>query len=233
MLISNHQKLAKQSSKELSVQIGNQTLENVQCEKLLGVNIDSNLSWSQHIKYVSQRVGLALKTLCRIKKFLPESARITFHNAYILPHMDYCSTVWGGASTDINRLFIMQKRSARIILDAHPRDNHEPLFTRLKWQSIHDRIKYRRCLLVHKSINNKLPVYMSNMFTKISDIHTRTTRASAQNLYIKKPKTELFKKSFAYEGAILYNNLPADIKLAGSVNTFKSMYFKQTSHTAF
>ncbi len=38
--------------------------------------------------------------------------------AYIMPHLDYCVTVWGECS-DLNKLVKLQKQAARIILDCH------------------------------------------------------------------------------------------------------------------
>ena len=49
--------------------------------------------------------------LCRIKKYLPHQARQTFYHSFILPHMDYCSTLWGDA-TAAERIHKLQKRAA-------------------------------------------------------------------------------------------------------------------------
>ena len=51
-----------------------------------------------------------------IKHFLPKWSKMMFYNAYIMPHFDYCVTVWGDCS-DLNKLTKLQKQAARIILD--------------------------------------------------------------------------------------------------------------------
>ena len=50
--------------------------------------------------------------------------RNLFFNAYILPHFDYCNTIWGHSSSEIQtRMLKLQKKAARNILDvdySHP-----------------------------------------------------------------------------------------------------------------
>ena len=42
-----------------------------------------------------------------------------YHNAYILPLVDYCCVVWGETTdSNIKRLYKLQKRAARVILNA-------------------------------------------------------------------------------------------------------------------
>ena len=47
-------------------------------------------------------------------------------------------------------------------------------------------------------------------------------RNSETDLSIKKPKTEFLKKTFGYSGAVLWNSLPQDVKMAESLISFKT-----------
>ena len=62
-------------------------------EKLLGVLIDNNLSWSTHIENTLKKCNTLLYLLGRIKQYLSIPIRTLFYNAYILPHLDYCCTI--------------------------------------------------------------------------------------------------------------------------------------------
>ena len=74
--------------------------------------------------------------------------------------MDYCSTVWSGvANYKLERLLILQKKSARIILDKDPREPHDMLFSQLHLLPIYSKLNFRRSMLVDKSINKLLPIY--------------------------------------------------------------------------
>ena len=73
-----------------------------------------------------KKCNFLLHLLNRIKCYLPIPTRKLFFNAYILPHIDNCCTVWGNinsALTDCMKK--LQKRAARIILDT-PRLHYVP-----------------------------------------------------------------------------------------------------------
>ncbi len=72
-----------------------QYLENVSTDKLLGVKINRNLSWEEHNNSIVRKVNSKLALLRGIKGCLPFEICKLFSGAHILPHMDYCSTVWG------------------------------------------------------------------------------------------------------------------------------------------
>ena len=62
--------------------------------KLLGLEIDEELSFSEHIttvcKQVSQRIGL----LKKIMNYLPLKQRLLYYNALIRPVINYASVLW-------------------------------------------------------------------------------------------------------------------------------------------
>ncbi len=105
--ITTCQKLHTLPVKELNITVKGQVLENVKQEKLLGLVVDQNLFWNSHITKVYKTESMLLARFRCIKPFLLTDARIKFCNAFILPHFDYCSTVWGSANLD--QLFKLQK----------------------------------------------------------------------------------------------------------------------------
>ena len=185
MLISTAQNLRHQSQKSLSVYIRSKKLENVDKQKILGVTVDNKIYWSPHISCIVKKISTYIKVLYRIKNLLPIFSRKTYYNSFISSHMNYCSTVWSGASSNqIERLFILQKRIARVILDKEPREPHEILFTQLQWHPIHSWVNLRRCMMVYRCINRQVPDYLQNMFYKASETRARTTRSSSHNLVL-------------------------------------------------
>ena len=72
--------------------------------------------------------------LRKIRRFLPNEQRILYYNAVIKQLMLYESTVWSNCSSDnIMRVFKLQKRAARVILEADTRSNSVKLFKKLEW----------------------------------------------------------------------------------------------------
>ena len=114
------------------------------------------LSWSSHVQKTHTTIARLIALLCRINKYLPHQARQTFYHSFILPHMDYCSTLCGDASA-AERIHKLQKRAARVITDSPYRTPSAPLFEQLRWLSLPDRVKYRKALLVFKSVKGLAP----------------------------------------------------------------------------
>ena len=129
ILIGTSQRLSRCQS-NLEIIVNNQLIECSETEKLLGIKIDQCLNFVKHIDYVCQNVTSKISLLSKIKQYLPLETRILYYNAYILPVLDYCLTVWGSTSKyQLDRLLKLQKRAARIILDM-PQTPHQCLFLR-------------------------------------------------------------------------------------------------------
>ena len=81
-------------------------------------------------KKVSQRIAV----LKKIKRNLPLSERKLYFNALIEPITLYGSCAWCTASEEnVNRVSTLQKRVARIILDAKIRERSKLRSRRLNW----------------------------------------------------------------------------------------------------
>ena len=69
------------------------------------------------------------------------------------------------------------------------------------------------------------PHYLCNDVTMIVDVHGYNTRsAENMNLYVPKYTKEICKRSFAYKGSMLWNDLPHEVKESSSLDAFKSNY---------
>ena len=201
-------------------------LDNSTNEKLLGVTVDNHLSFKMHIENTLKKCNSLLYLLLRIKSFLNLDTRKLFFNAYILPHIDYCCTVWGNSSMFmLDKILKFQKRAARIILDKNFDEPSADLFRQLHWMTIYERIEYKTSLLVYKGINKNSPHYISSKFSYVSG--ERQLRSSSNNLlYLPKPKMELFRKGISYAGPKIWNALPLNIRTADSITTFKTLYIQ-------
>lgn len=62
--------------------------------KLLGVNIDSVLNFSSHIRELCRKTSQQIGVLRRLKNLLPTHAKLQLFKPAILPHLTYCGTAW-------------------------------------------------------------------------------------------------------------------------------------------
>ena len=132
MFLSTKQGTSKIMSDPPIISLHDSTIQVSEQEKLLGVFIDNNLSWSTHIENTLKKCNTLLYLLGRIKQYLSIPVRKIFFNAYILPHLDYCCIIWGNSSADsMDSLIKFQKRAARLILDKDLETPSAELFAEL------------------------------------------------------------------------------------------------------
>ena len=203
-------------------------------EKLLGVHINNSLNWSFHIEIEStlKKCNSLLFLLNRIKQYLNVPTRKLFYNAYILPHLDYCCSIWGNSNTELmNTVVKFQKRAARSILDKPIETPSVELFPELKWIMFPDRVIYQKAILMYKIMHNLAPSYLSNIFTLSSEVHERSLRSTTENLlYVPKPKIELYRNSLAYSGSKIWNSIPEHIRNSTSLQQFRKNYLEWSVH---
>ena len=94
--------------------------------KCLGVIIDDNLNWSNHISYINSKISKGNVIICRAKKLFSKSALINLYYAFIFPYLIYCVEVWG--STHTQTLIKLQNKIIRIITNSHFLASSEKLY---------------------------------------------------------------------------------------------------------
>ncbi len=157
-----------------------------------------------------------------IKPLLPTYGRIRFVQAFIFPHFDYCSCVWGSAN--LEKLFKLQKRAARMIYDLPTRTPTAPLLSKLNWMTIMDRVKYRKAIMAYKSLNGLAPPYMRKKIKFVSVVSKRNTRYV---FYLSTGKhLKICTDSFASSAAEVWNTIPNNIRNCETIGA----YLKWCSH---
>ena len=100
--------------------------------------------------------------------------------------------------------------------------------SKLKWLPMKDWVKYRKATMTFKAINGNAPDYISSMFKPVGEVHSRTTRQTCKNdLYLPpRAKLNVYRNTLRYSGALIWNDLPANVKHVPSVQMFKSNYLQ-------
>ena len=90
---------------------------------------------------MSRRIAV----LKKIKRKQPLAERKLYFNALIKPMMLYGSCAWCTASQEnINHVSKLQKRAARVILDADIGERSELLFRQLDWLPLQKELNLKR-----------------------------------------------------------------------------------------
>ena len=94
MLIGTRNALQDESNGELlwaNFEISEELFEQKTCFKYLGIQIDSQLKWKEHVASVSLKVSRAIGMI----KFLPTDTLKLLYRGLIETHLRSCCSVWG------------------------------------------------------------------------------------------------------------------------------------------
>ena len=145
--------------------------------KYLGVQIDDNLNWKEHIRAVSAKVSRAVGFLKYSKQYLPFSAVKTLYTSIVEPHFQYCCSVWGCCNAaEIQLLQKLQNRAARIVSNSSFNADIKPMFEILGWKTIQQLIDTQSKIVTFKSLKNLAPKYLCELFNKNSVCSSRNPR---------------------------------------------------------
>ena len=143
--------------------------------KYLGINIDENLSWKQQISDISIKSNKTNGILSKLRHFIDTQTLKSIYHAIFEPHLYYSSLVWAQNSNSIKRLFVLQKKSLRIIYFLNHNADTSPLFRDLNILKLPDKIALENCLFINKYFSKCLPTIFKNWSTLSSDFHTCNT----------------------------------------------------------
>ena len=230
MLVTTRQRRSRIND-NLNLSLNNIQLLTVSNEKVLGVQIDNNLSWGEHVRKVTQKMSTNIWLLSKVKNYLSNEHRVMFYKSYIQPHLDYANIVWSSMSkTNLMQIERLQKRACRIILDYNC-DNVYHSMDNLKIMTISERIFFRKAKFMFKVSKGITPEYINEMFTKRQDNRNANDSlvlrsVTADNFILPKPNTELYKGSLAYSGPVIWNCLNNEVKSAPSTESFHNRCIK-------
>ena len=140
----------------LNLTIDGKLLNTVHTQPILGVTIDSSLSWRVQINNISKSVGQLVGLLWRVRYFLDNNGKKLFYNALILPKLTYCISLWGKGPKDAMLcLYRLQKRALCIILGCGIEVSSKELFTKYECMTIFDLYTYHVCVFMYKIKNDR------------------------------------------------------------------------------
>lgn len=137
------------------LQIGTSGIEVVPSVKSLGVIFQENMLWNEHVNTIANKLARVTGILVRLRLLLPLKVKLLLYNSLFLSHINYCHLVWGNTtSSNINILFLLQKKAVRTILNA-PFDAHtDPIFDQLNiipLKAVYNTILQKRFLIERKN----------------------------------------------------------------------------------
>ena len=176
-------------------------LQQQDCVRYLGVEIDRDLTWKAHIERVHHQCMGKLAAIRRAGSYLPCHIRKLLYQAFVLPLLDYCSVVWHSCGATLaKRIERVQNYALRMILRKPPLTSSESLRQTLGWTTLEMRRRNALLCQVHRCFTNQAPSYLCSKFTSNSSLHYAETRGSTK-LHLPHPRTKFYHSSFEFQGA--------------------------------
>lgn len=208
---------------QLHLSMSGMPIEQVKKTKLLGVLLDSQLSWSDHIDGITTKMGRGIAMVRKCFTYLSSSVMDQVIQSLVFCHLQYCPVIWSAATkADLNKLQLVQNRSARLALHCSTRTNIAYMHTRLSWLSVEHKLNYSLLMFFRNIVLNQTPAYFCNQLIQTSNRHNYHTRnASLGHLTLPFPRTNLLKRTVMYRSMSSWNSLPFHITLAQNKLSFK------------
>ena len=195
----------------------------------MGLEIDHELTFIPHVEKLSKKLSQRIGILKRIKYCLPLKHQLVFYNTMIRPVIDYVNVVWRSCDKHcLNRVLKLQKRAARVILDADCQASSLKLFNKLNWTPFFEQAKLTKCCIIYKRLQGYVPTYLKSLLKLTSDTHSRQTRYANFNIArpVIKRKTE-GGRTFTVTACQAWNSLPLSMRKIASLNSFRNSLWKK------
>ena len=167
----------------LKITICNTQIERVKSTRFLGIIIDQNLNWKEHIQRVKNKLSKTLAIMQKAKYYLDSYSIQILYNSLFLPYIEYCLEIWGCAYvSNLNCIFILQKRAIRLICNLKYRDHTNVYFFNLNLLKLFDLIDVKICVIMFKASKLVLPANVQSLFdTNFNHIYnTRSDKTFRQ-----------------------------------------------------
>ena len=147
--------------------------------RYLGVKIDENLNWKDHIHDIATKLNRANALLFKIRNYVNFNTLKSIYFAIFDSHINYANLIWGQNINSTFRIVTLQKKAIRII-NNQPRNSHSSLlFKKSNILKFEDKILINNIIFISKSINNLQPPIFKNWFIFCSDIRKYDTVSSS------------------------------------------------------
>ena len=186
--------------------------------RCLGVIIEPDLSMKRHVQTVSRACFYQLRQLKSIRHSVDSETASTLVHAFVTSRLDYCNSLLAGCPKVVTDVLQKVQNAAARLLTGSSRRQHgiqQIMHQKLHWLNITDRIRFKLCLIVYKSLHGLSPRYLSELVTPVagSEYRHRLRSATHGDLVIPEARLTTYgHRSFSYAGAKAWNALPNHLK---------------------
>ena len=194
--------------------------EGSQSVKLLGVKIDNEFKFKEHVTNICNKVSQKLHALARISSYMKVDKLRLILKAFIESQFQYCPLVWMFHSRALNnRINRLHERALRLVY-RQPNLTFEELLIKDNAFSIHHRNLQKLVIEMYKFHKNLSPEIMKFVFQESTNAFNLRNRNpfSGRNVRTVYYGTE----TISFRGSKIWALVPEEIKASNTLDEFKS-----------
>lgn len=196
--------------KDTEVDFGQFVLSTKQSVTFLGLTIDANLNWKEHVGSLIKNLNNALFSLRILSNVSNLQTLTTVYYAYFESLISYGLIFWG-SSVKADKVFKLQKKAVRSIARVPQRSSCKTLFQNFKILTLYSLFIYQISVMVKQHWNTFIESQPSHHY----DTRNRNLIKPAKHRLI------IFEKSPQYLGPKIFNKLPAKFHQIEELKKFK------------
>lgn len=208
VLIFSNKNHANFLDQNLNIQLDGLMLQKVKCYRNLGLLIDSELRFREHIKQLHRRSFTTLKLIFANRHILNTRLRKQLCESLVLSHYNYCDHIYGFSIDVLDKYRVQKVQNAccRLIFGLRKYDHVSHTHRVLNWLTMENRrVLHFGCFIYH-IINGKDPPYaLRNKLVFRSSVHSREIRHKYK-LTMPLHRTSLFQRCFSFNCVRVFNS---------------------------
>ena len=241
MVIGTRSLRNQKLTNKMKIQVDGKEVTQSESEKLLGVVINSELTWRTHlygdneneglVPQLSKRIGILKKLSTRMSKDRLKQ----FASGIFYSKLSYCLPVFGHVfglesykesnnrytsytTADNNRLQVLQNKLNRLITGAQQGTPTSKLLEQTDSLSIQQMIAFQTMVMTAKILKSRKPTYLSD---RIQGNPNRRNYRGGYSLHQPKTSLSITREGFIQRGIALMNKIDVPIRFENKIEEFK------------
>ena len=204
--------------------VGESTIWESHREKLLGVYIDSNLSFNYHINQICKKAGRKVSALARMSHYISQDRRRVIAKTFIESQFSYCPLVWMFHDRKVNnKINRLHERTLRIVYYDYT-STFEELLEKDTSFTIHQRNIQSLAIEMYKTMHKYNPTFMKDIFVARRDIGYSLRSKDKQDFEsMNIHKAHTGEDTLRFLGCKIWTMIPLEIKEENSLEKFKKL----------
>ena len=208
-----------------SIFINGNKINRVKSCKYLGLLIDENLNWADHINYLKTKVTQITGILYKSRDLLSFAHKKSIYYSLIYSSITYGLELYGQTfSILLNPLNVAINRALRVVLKCPLETPLKKLYANFDTLPINLLHQFVICKLIFRCIHMKniVPTVIQDIFNCNVSVHHYATRAQSSSL-LYRYANDGYSSSYSHYVCTVWNHLPISIRNTTSLSMFTKL----------